>query len=89
MSRAEDTFCVYHRANEPAGRNAIRCPECRHAFRNPAELVTAFNRDVVDALNRRREPGTRLRDWVHRVSMVPFCPLCAHDLPDLSHLERR
>lgn len=83
------TFCAYHRVDEPESEGAIRCPECGHVYRSPGELVDAFNRDVVYLLNHTRAPERRPLDRVDRVGMVPFCPLCTHDLPDLSHLEGR
>lgn len=87
--RKAETFCAYHRVDEPAGRRAIRCPECNHAFQSPQDLVAEFNRGVVNLLNRARSPWQRQLDRVNRVGLVPFCPLCTHDLPDLSHLEGR
>lgn len=85
----ETERCAYHRVVEPTGVGAIQCPECHHVYRSPAELVDAFNRDVVDGLNHRRDRKLRPLDRVNRVGLVPFCPTCSHDLPDLSHLEGR
>jgi hypothetical protein len=72
--------CLAHGVHEPLGSDGVRCPSCRHGYATEAELVDAYNRDVVWLLNRVREPGKPPLRTAPSALYVSICPVCGSEL---------
>lgn len=62
---------------EPVGE--ITCFECKHQYQNEQEVITTWNKEIVDhVLDQWLRQGNK-PNYAKTLDNVLFCPNCLHD----------